>query len=334
MREGSAEMPALGKGATTDGAPVFEGVTDVHINVANLNQSVLFPGPRRAQEDAMGAIRLLAAACDRVAKTDFMIWESGICWRGRRDELAVDGTWFRLRRMPPLAPSLESLPSPLPAGLVTMLLMPSLSRGGLIYFVGAPGSGKSTTASGTVVSRLKKFGGYAYTVEDPPEMPINGWHGSGYCAQSWVPGESIADWVEAMRGALRSQPSATPCMLYVGEVRDTDSARTMLRAAANGFLVIATGFGNDIPAGLESLVALAGNDALPALASTLRLCVYTRLVNGNLLPNVLASAGPNTQVGLRIRQGQLGQIVGEVHTQANQMRSGINPLALVVTDHV
>lgn len=307
---------------------VFEGVSDLHINCTDIKRSVVFPGPRKATASEVAALSDLIDACERVNKVDFMVWDQDICWRGRRDTLAVDALWYRLRRMPSTAPTLEELPTPMPEGIRAMLMMPALARGGLVYVVGSPGSGKTTTASGIVVSRLRAFGGYAYTVEDPPEMPINGWHGDGYCAQAWVPGERVGDWMEAMRGALRSQPSNTPSMLYVGEVRDQESARTMLRAASNGFLVVATGFGNDVPTGLDALIQLAGVDVLPTLAATLRIVIHQRLVSGILAVNVLASSDAQSQVALHLRNGQLAQLEGDVKQQANMMRLGMNPLTV------
>jgi len=301
---------------------VFDGITDIHINATRIEDSVVFPGPKAASLAVLQAARVMVKACADLDKPDFMIKDQGICWRGRRDMLTVDGIWYRLRRMPEHAPRLENLPSKLSPALLKLLLMPGLSKGGLIYICGAPGSGKTTLASGTVVSRLVAYGGYAYTVEDPPEMPINGWHEEGYCAQAWVPGNGIADWMEAMRGALRSQPSSTPCMLYVGEVRDADSARTLLRAASNGFLVVATGFANDIPSGLNALLHLAGEDMAQILAASLRLCIYTKIVSGVLAAGILASSNASSPVALRITSGRMNLLAGDIEQQANQLRSG------------
>lgn len=205
----------------------------------------------------------------------------------------------------------------------------SLTQGGLIYVIGAAGSGKTTTGSSIVTSRLTRFGGCAYTVEDPPEMPLSGWHGKGFCTQAWVPGERATDWSQALRGALRSQPSNTPSMLYVGEVRDEDSARMMLRAAGNGFLVVATGFGNDIPGGIEALASLAGGDCNGILGATLRIALHTRLVQRNMVVNAVCSPSSTSSVAMAIAHGKFRTIAGDVTQQANLMREGVNPLQLV-----
>lgn len=306
-------------------------LTDLHIKIGDPTQSLVFPGPHRPETEKEKSI--IDTIIDRAAsvnKKDFMVTVDGLFFRGRRDGQVVDGEWLRMRRMASVPPTLDTLPSPIPAGVKSMLLSPMLAGGGLVYVIGAPGSGKTTTCSGMLVSRLAAYGGYAYTVEDPPEMPLNGWHKEGYCAQTWVAGDNTAEWHEALRGVLRSQPAGTPCILYLGEVRDSSSAAAMLRAASSGFLVVATGFGTDIPSALDSLARLAVGEGDPksaqdALASILRLVVHQRLnPEGKLTVRVLASAIGRTPVANKIRSGQLNHLEGDVQFQANQLMMGLD----------
>lgn len=287
---------------------------------------MMFPGPLRIAEVSIGNISELLTRCNACDKNDFMISYAGEFFRGRRETRSVDGTWYRLRRMPPEPPALKSLPSPLPPGVVSMLESPLLRKGGLVYICGAPGSGKTTTASGTVVTRLRKFGGFAYTIEDPPEMPLNGWHGNGYCCQTWVATEEEAGWQESFRGVLRSQPVGTPSILYVGEVRDAESASALMRAAANGFLVVATGFGTDIISGLEALVRLAGQKESVSnpLANLLRLVIHQRIMGSVLATSSLASLDGSSPVAAKIRSGILTHLATDIQFQANQFMLGVN----------
>jgi twitching motility protein PilT len=208
-----------------------------------------------------------------------------------------------------------------------LLLSRSLLAGGLIYVCGAAGSGKTTTASATVVSRLREFGGVAYTIEDPPEMPLNGWHGEGYCSQTGVAGEQASDWAESFRCALRSQPAATNQMLFVGEIRNADSAHAMLRAASNGFLVIATGFGSDVISAVDALQRLTGDAMTGALANMVRLVLYQRLVDGRLQSVALASEGSSSPVAARIRAGQLVHLASDIEYQQVLATRGQHALA-------
>jgi twitching motility protein PilT len=311
----SVNGPALTGDATTV-------LTDLHIKFDEPHKSLAYPGPRLVGAAERDTVQGLMAKLTAIDRDDFMIDLEGVFWRGRRDARAVDGKWYRLRRMAGAPPLLDALPLPMNKALVECLLSPVLAKGGLVYVCGAPGSGKTTTASAILVSRLGKFGGIGYTVEDPPELPLNGWHGSGYCSQTWVAGDAAADWGESMRGVLRSQPVGTPVMLYVGEVRDEQTARAMLRAAANGFLVVATGFGSDIASGVDAFFQLAGKEHAASLAAALRAVVYQRLIAQMFYASILASASAASRVANLIRAGQIAQLQTEINYQSNAVQRG------------
>lgn len=302
-------------------------LTDVHIKRDEPARSIAYPGPRPLPPQAPHEMQPLLDACEASSLDDFTIDIAGTTWRGRRDRQAVDGIWYRLRRMPVQAPTLDSLPSSLFPVHREMLLSPSLLGGGLIYVCGAAGSGKTTTASATVVSRLHQFGGVAYTIEDPPEMPLNGWHGPGYCTQTCVAGETARDWAESFRCALRSQPAATHQILFVGEIRNAESAHAMLRAASNGFLVIATGFGSDIVSSVDALARLTSG-AVSGLANMLRLVLYQRLAGGRVISAALASPTGSSPVAARIRTGQFNHLTSDVEYQDILAAKGINALTV------
>lgn len=302
-------------------------ITDMHLCLASPGKSLLFPGPTSITAEYDDLVKEITAYTDKIKKDDFMVTYGPYFFRGRRDRQAVDGDWLRLRRMASTPPIITELPTPMPTGVKKLVMSPHLLTGGLVYVIGAPASGKTTSCSAAVVSRLTEFGGYAYTVEDPPEMPLNGWHGKGYCSQTWVPGDSLADWQSAFRGVLRSQPSATPCILFVGEVRDAESAAALVRAASSGFLVLATGFGTDIPSSLDTLVRLASEgmelkSTLDSLSNVLRLVIHQRIVNGHLTARVLASANGRTAVAAKLREGRLTHLEGDIQYQDNQVMSG------------
>ena len=298
--------------------------SDIHLCVDDLRRSLAFPGPMLAMEIDPNGVLALAQRADAVQRSDFLLQHGDCFFRGRRDTQAVDGNWVRLRRIPPVAPSLDTLPSPLPSAVRAMLLSPLLATGGLVYVIGAPASGKTTTASAIVKSRLEAFGGMCYTLEDPPEMPLNGWHGPGYCSQTWVAGDTAEGWAEGFRGALRSQPAGSALMMYVGEVRDAQSAQALVRAAANGFLVVATGFGTDIATGIDSLLRLAGvdHDITATFASLLRIVLHQRIVNGSVRASFLASPNGHSAVANKIRHGEISHLGTELAFQATEAAHG------------
>ena len=315
--------------------------TDIHIRwslkdgephvdcVGSLVFPVVKPGERpRPQRPAKVIYQLLdelAGSCFAVATAtkDFLIHhaETNVFFRGRFDDRAVDGTWYRLRVISAKPPRLENLGFPMPTIYVEQLMDPAFARGGLIAVMGQAGSGKTNTASAIVVSRLHRYGGMAFGIEDPPELPLNGWHGEGYCTQASVAGEDGKDWVESMRGALRSQPVGTDLMMYLGELRDASSAQMALRAATNGFLVICTTFASDIISGLEAMLNLAGREHADTLAHTLRVAVYQTLLpaEGRLLVDTLTSDGPTSRVGVILRSGDLRRLEDEIRYQKHQV---------------
>lgn len=301
------------------------GVSDIHIKESHPERSIAYwdGTPRLVSADELQLVHALLAKVKENDRLDFMVENDGTFWRGRRDKQAVDGTWFRLRKMQSKPPTLNALPSPMAAPYRSVLMSSQLLRGGLVHIAGAPGAGKTTTAAAVVVSRLMEFGGVAYSVEDPPELPLNGWHGKGYCTQTWVAGDNATDWSESMRGVLRSQPTGTSVMLYVGEIRDAESARAMLRAASNGFLVISTGFGSDIITSIGSFFQLIGNEYASSFAAVLRVVVHQKLEQDRFTVDMLTSDASTPQVANIIRSGQLAQLQNEVMYQRNQIRSQV-----------
>lgn len=199
------------------------------------------------------------------------------------------GHTLALRVLPNVTPTLKQLN--MPQVCRDLLLDPQLLQGGLVLIPSTNGQGKTTTASATVVSRLLAFQGHCNAVEDPPECPLEGFHGQGRCFQipaepdeSGLPGSGYA---KALLDTLRFFPGLTGggTILFIGEIRDARTALEAILAAANGHLVIATLHGNSIRAALQRLSTLAQStpDSMPAsqinmlLAETLKLVHFQTL---------------------------------------------------------
>lgn len=199
------------------------------------------------------------------------------------------GQTLALRVLPEVTPTLQQLN--MPQVCRDLLLDPQLLQGGLVLIPSTNGQGKTTTASATVKSRLQLYQGHCNTVEDPPECPLEGYHGQGRCFQipvepeeSGLPGSGYA---KALLDTLRFFPGLTGggTILFIGEIRDARTALEAILAAANGHLVIATIHGNSIRASLQRLstLAQATPDHMPKdqvnmlLAETLKLVHYQTL---------------------------------------------------------
>lgn len=297
-------------------------ITDLHIKASDPEKSLAFPGPRVVTDEEMSLLKSLLEQGKKIGRVEYMSEYDGLFFRGRRDDYPVDGTWYRLRRMAEMAPDLDTLPSPIDEAIKRTLLSPNLTKGALVLVAGGPGCGKTMTASATVVSRLKRYGGFAYTIEDPPELPLNGPHGDGYCAQTIVAGGDSADWAESIRGALRSQPVGTNLIMYVGEVRDAEAAQIMIRAACSGFLVIGTCFGSGVVDAIRCFMDLAGKDQLDAFASVLRVVVYQLIIDGYFGTDMLVSPNAGCSVSAMIRRDALTQLENELMYQRKRAASG------------
>ncbi|MBP5698740.1 MAG: Flp pilus assembly complex ATPase component TadA, partial [Alphaproteobacteria bacterium] len=85
--------------------------------------------------------------------------------------IAIEGEQYCARKMPKSIPDINKLG--IPRGVLNQLMKLS-DKTGLILLSGATGSGKSTTISALLKKYLETQGGYAFTIEDPAEMPLDG----------------------------------------------------------------------------------------------------------------------------------------------------------------
>jgi len=224
----------------------------------------------------------------------------------------ITGFHYTARRMPRKIPDLFQLG--LPASLTNHLYSLNTATG-LILLAGPTGMGKTTTATALLKAYLENEGGFAYTIEDPPEMPLDGVYqskkkGFGLCKQTEVVNH---DWGSGLKSALRSKPR----YILVGEVRTPETASELLRAATSGHLVISTIHANNLEDALNSMIKYASatgiDDSLSAdlLARGILGVVYQKLVGTvKLTPNFLSCfANPNPleadQMRMAVRDGKL-----------------------------
>lgn len=165
---------------------------------------------------------------------------------------SLTGLLWCLRRMPQQVPSIHNLTYDT-RFLRYMLSLADAS--GLILWSGATGQGKTTAISSLLHEYLILNGGFAYTIEDPAEMPLEGEYNAingsiGFCKQIEVIDD---DWKTPLKGALRSHPK----YILIGEIRTADAAIECLRAAISGHLVLATIHAGTITDAIHSLVKYA-----------------------------------------------------------------------------
>src|SRR5918996_6124003 len=135
------------------------------------------------------------------------------------------GAVFRLIPNPVLTADQLGLPR-----VVTQLAM---LQKGLVLVTGPTGSGKSTTLAAIIDYANKQRKDHIITVEDPIEFV----HQSQGCIVNHREvGLHTKSFSAALRGALREDPD----IILVGEMRDLETIRLAVEAAATGHLVFGT----------------------------------------------------------------------------------------------
>jgi len=149
-----------------------------------------------------------------------------------------------LRHIRSEIPELDNLGVPAP------LLREWLTRqSGIILVTGPAGSGKSTTLAACLEHINESSSRHIVTIEDPIEFVFR--DNASVFTQREV-GIDTATFSDGLRQALRQAPD----VLFIGEIRDPDSAVATIHASETGHLVLATIHGSDTADALERMSQL------------------------------------------------------------------------------
>lgn len=104
---------------------------------------------------------------------------------------------------------------------------------GLVLVTGPTGSGKSTTLAAIIDEVNRNRSDNLITIEDPIEFVHRG-------AKALVSHREVGNHTESFAAALRAALREDPDIILVGEMRDLETIRLALEAAATGHLVFGT----------------------------------------------------------------------------------------------
>jgi type IV pilus assembly protein PilB len=136
---------------------------------------------------------------------------------------------------------------------------------GLIFLTGPTGSGKTTTLNAVLASIKTPELNYM-TLEDPVEYKLSG------ISQVQVKPQIGLTFAAGLRSFLRQDPD----VILVGEVRDSETAESCLKAALTGHLVLSTLHTNEAIGAVPRLIDMGTEPYL--LASSLVCVAAQRLV--------------------------------------------------------
>lgn len=246
----------------------------------------------------------------------------------------LDGTWYAVRKSKTVIPPINTLGFPRP--IVTHLAKLA-SRKGLIILAGATGQGKTTTAYSILNAYLHSFGNIAVTIEDPPEMMLNGPRGKfGHCFQLKLGDD------ETFGDALERAMRYTPKYILLGEIRRAHDASQALRAAISGHLVLTTIHAGNVIEAINSLLTLTARAddnigfAREQLANGLAGVIHQQLLtqrgqNGTsrkVLKTEMLFVGDDPGIRSMIREGDTSQLGTFIEQQKSRVSLDKEPVKL------
>ena len=198
-------------------------------------------------------------------------------------------------------PRFEDLKLP-PVLLETVML-----KRGLILFVGATSSGKSTSLAALIDHRNRHSAGHIVTIEDPIEYIHR--HKRSIINQREV-GVDTRSFHAALKNTLRQAPD----VVLIGEIRDRETMEHALSFADTGHLVLSTLHATNANQALDRIINMFPEEKreqlLQTLGNNLKACVSQRLVrtvDGQRRAAVEILLGTPTIADL-IRRGQFEEL--------------------------
>ncbi|TMH12389.1 MAG: PilT/PilU family type 4a pilus ATPase [Betaproteobacteria bacterium] len=211
-----------------------------------------------------------AAEFERTKECNFAISPQGI-GRFRVNAFVQQGNvGLVMRTIPQTLPTIDSLALP------QILKDVATSKRGLVIFVGATGSGKSTSLAAMVDFRNENSFGHIITIEDPVEFVHP--HKNCIVTQREV-GIDTDGWGQALKNTLRQAPD----VILMGEIRDRETMEHAVQFAETGHLCMATLHANSSNQALDRIINFFPEDRRAQLLMDLSLNLKG-LVSQRLLP--------------------------------------------------
>ncbi|MCG7943851.1 MAG: PilT/PilU family type 4a pilus ATPase [Candidatus Thiodiazotropha taylori] len=152
-----------------------------------------------------------------------------------------DAVGMVLRRIETNIPSLESLYLP------SVLQDLSMAKRGLVIFVGATGTGKSTSLAAMIGYRNKRGDGHIISIEDPIEFI----HDHNQCI---ITQREVGIDTESYQVALKNTLRQAPDVILIGEIRTRETMEHAIAFAETGHLCLSTLHANNANQALDRII--------------------------------------------------------------------------------
>ena len=211
-----------------------------------------------------------AAEFERTKECNFAVSPQGV-GRFRVNAFMQQGhVGLVFRTIPQAVPTIKGL------GLPPILEDVAMTKRGLVIFVGATGSGKSTSLAAMVDWRNENSFGHIITVEDPVEFVHP--HKNCIVTQREI-GIDTDGWEIALKNTLRQAPD----VILMGEIRDRETMENAVAFAETGHLCMATLHANSANQALDRIINFFPEERRQQLLMDLSLNLKA-LVSQRLMP--------------------------------------------------
>ena len=208
----------------------------------------------------------------------------------------LEGDWAKQLIPPNMKDDFENLWPHQRQGIAQALTV--LETQGAVVIADPTGSGKTTTLY-SALQEINTIDVKIITTEDPVEYDLNG------LIQCNVNPEVGLTYAACLRAILRQDPD----VVFVGEIRDGETANIAVEAALTGQLVLSTLHTNDAPSTITRLQNMGTPDYLISAAVSLILaqrlarknCPDCRIPDDDVTPKALADIGFTSEQASRAR---------------------------------
>ena len=216
-----------------------------------------------------------------------------------------------LRKIETTIPTMEEL------GLPAILKELAMTKRGLILFVGATGSGKSSSLASMIGFRNKNSTGHIITIEDPIEF-IH--HHQGCIVTQREVGLDTSSFEMALKNTLRQAPD----VILIGEIRTRETMDHAIAFAETGHLCLATLHANNANQAMDRIINFFPDDRRNQLLMDLSL--NTRAFIAQQLIPTPDGTGRVLSAEIMINSPLMADLIrkGEIHKMKSLMAKSRN----------